>query len=81
MYIYERIKMMLRVFLLLVLQLGYAFADGILFLGNNASYEVLSYSEYSAVKDMDELPHDLEHNLWYKNKRDFKRDKNHLFYG
>jgi signal transduction histidine kinase len=63
-----------------MLYISSSFAIESLVVGNGKSYEVLPYSEYSAVKKMDESPESLKDNIWHKNKLDCKLNREHEAY-
>ncbi|CAA6822466.1 MAG: Signal Transduction Histidine Kinase (STHK) with CheB and CheR activity [uncultured Sulfurovum sp.] len=71
---------MLRFLFLVIFSLSFLHASETLLIGDDDSYEVLAYSEYSAVKNMSELPSDLDKNSWYKDKSAFNRDDKHQAY-
>jgi len=71
---------MFRLFILLLLHINASYAMETLVIGNDDSYEILAHSEYTAVKDMNELPNSVKNNIWYKNKFDCKRNSEYEAY-
>jgi len=71
---------MFRLLILFMLQITTSLAMESVVVGNDNAYEILPYSEYSAVKEMDELPESLKDNIWYKNKLDCKLNSEHEAY-
>ena len=71
---------MYRLLILLFLQINISFSMDTLLVENGNSYNTLSYSEYSSVKNINESPRSLKDNVWYKNKFDCKDESEHKGY-
>jgi len=67
-------------FLISLLLLIEVLNSSTLIVGDDESYRVLSYYEYSAVKDMNETVDSLDNHIWYKDSADVVLNRDHKGY-